>query len=136
MLLCPRDFPGKNTGVGCHFLFQGISPNQRSNPHVLPWQVDSLPLSHLGSPSNTCYPLPYLFLAYIRCSVNVNFPFHFFSLTPQEPSCSVLSSFPSHPLSEQRWGILQTEVHVCVPSTHPSLGSSRGKQGSGRARKA
>ena len=19
-LLCPRDFPGKNTGVGCHFL--------------------------------------------------------------------------------------------------------------------
>ena len=23
-LLCPWDFPGKNTGVGCHFLFQGI----------------------------------------------------------------------------------------------------------------
>ena len=21
MLLCPRDFPGKSTGVGCHFLF-------------------------------------------------------------------------------------------------------------------
>ena len=24
MLLCPCDFPGKNTGVGCHFLLQGI----------------------------------------------------------------------------------------------------------------
>ena len=24
MLLCPWDFPGKNTGVGCHFPFQGI----------------------------------------------------------------------------------------------------------------
>ena len=23
-LLCPWDFPGKNTGVGCHFLLQGI----------------------------------------------------------------------------------------------------------------
>ena len=22
--LCPCDFPGKNTGIGCHFLFQGI----------------------------------------------------------------------------------------------------------------
>ena len=24
--LCPWDFPGKNTGVGCHFLLQGIHP--------------------------------------------------------------------------------------------------------------
>ena len=23
-LLCPWDFPGKNTGVGCRFLLQGI----------------------------------------------------------------------------------------------------------------
>ena len=27
-LLCPWDFPGKNTGVGCHFLPQGIFPTQ------------------------------------------------------------------------------------------------------------
>ena len=26
LLLCPWDFPGKNTGVGCHFLLQGIFP--------------------------------------------------------------------------------------------------------------
>ena len=25
-LLCPWDSPGKNTGVGCHALFQGIFP--------------------------------------------------------------------------------------------------------------
>ena len=25
-LLCPWDFPGKNTGVGCYFLLQGIFP--------------------------------------------------------------------------------------------------------------
>ena len=35
-LLCPWDFPGKNTGVGCHFLLQDIFPTQGSKlglPH-------------------------------------------------------------------------------------------------------
>ena len=42
--------PSKNMGVGCHFLLQGIFPAQRSNPCLLHWQADSLPLSRLGSP--------------------------------------------------------------------------------------
>ena len=33
-LLCPWDFPGKNTRVGHHFLLQGIFPTQESNPHL------------------------------------------------------------------------------------------------------
>ena len=44
-------FSGKNTGVSCHFLLQGIFPTQESNPrllHFLHWQADSLPLSHQG----------------------------------------------------------------------------------------
>ena len=44
-LLCPWDSPGKNTGVGSHFLFQGILLTQGSNPHFLHWQVGSLPLN-------------------------------------------------------------------------------------------
>ena len=47
-LLCPWDSPGKNTAIGCHFLLQGIFPTQGCNLpllHLLPWQVDSLPLS-------------------------------------------------------------------------------------------
>ena len=35
-LLCPWDSPGKNAGVGCHFLLQGIFPTQGFNlglPH-------------------------------------------------------------------------------------------------------
>ena len=28
---CPWNFPSKNTGVGCHFLLQGIFPTQGSN---------------------------------------------------------------------------------------------------------
>ena len=46
--LYPQDFPG-NTTMGCHFLFQGIFLTQGSNPCLLHWQADSLPMSHLGS---------------------------------------------------------------------------------------
>ena len=31
-LLYPWDFPGKNTGVGCHFLLQGNLPNPGTEP--------------------------------------------------------------------------------------------------------
>ena len=48
-LLWPWDFPGKNTGMGCHFLLQQIFPTQGSNSHLLYWQVDSLALSHQGT---------------------------------------------------------------------------------------
>ena len=50
-----RDFPGKNIGVGCHFLLQGIFLTRVLNPHLLHllhWQADSLPLSHHVSPSS------------------------------------------------------------------------------------
>ena len=43
------DCPGKNTGVGCHALQQGIFPTQGLNPSPA-LQADSLLLSHLGSP--------------------------------------------------------------------------------------
>ena len=41
------DFPGKTTGVGYHFLLQGIFLTQGSNSHLLHRQGGSLPLSHL-----------------------------------------------------------------------------------------
>ena len=34
-LLCSWDFPGKNMGVGCHFLLQRIFPIQGLNPSLL-----------------------------------------------------------------------------------------------------
>ena len=34
-LLCPWDSPGKNTGVGCHTLLQGIFPTQGLNSVIL-----------------------------------------------------------------------------------------------------
>ena len=49
----PWDSPGKNTGVGCHFLLQGIFPTQGWNPSLLHLQVDTLPLALSGQPGVT-----------------------------------------------------------------------------------
>ena len=34
-LLCPWDFPDKNTGAGCHSLLQGIFPTEGLNQGLL-----------------------------------------------------------------------------------------------------
>ena len=47
----PWDSPGKNTGMGYHFLLQGIFPTQGLNPSLLPllhWQAGSLLLEPPG----------------------------------------------------------------------------------------
>ena len=46
------DSPGKNTGVGCHALLQGILLTQELKMHLLfllHWQAGSLPLAPLGN---------------------------------------------------------------------------------------
>ena len=56
MFLCPWNVPSNKTGVGCHFLLQGIFLTQALNTHLpclLHWQADSLPLSHLEKPRRT-----------------------------------------------------------------------------------
>ena len=60
-LLCAWDSPGKNPGVGCHFLFQGIFWTQGSNSQLLSllhWQLKSLPLTPLRRPICSFMP-PY-----------------------------------------------------------------------------
>ena len=53
-----RDFPGKNTGVGCHALLQGIFPTQGSNPGL---QHCRQILYHLEPPGK-----PYCWLYFLR----------------------------------------------------------------------
>ena len=59
MFLCPWDFPGKNTAVDCHALFQGIFPTQELNPHVL---VSPAMAGGLFSP-NACWKVEYFGLS-------------------------------------------------------------------------
>ena len=49
-LFCPWDFPGKNSGVGCHFLLQRIFRTQGSNPGLPNCRQMLYRLSYQGSP--------------------------------------------------------------------------------------
>jgi len=49
-VLCPWDCPGQNTGVGFHFLLEGIFLAQGSNPSLLHCRWILYQLSHQGSP--------------------------------------------------------------------------------------
>ena len=63
-LICPWNFPGKNTGVGCHFLLQRIFPSQRSNLHLLasPALVDGFFTTSApwGAPAICYHQYPYM----------------------------------------------------------------------------
>ena len=49
-LLHPWNFPGKDTGVDCHFLLPGIFPTQGPNPDLPHCRQALYHLSHQGSP--------------------------------------------------------------------------------------
>ena len=53
----PIGFSNKNTRLGCHFLFKGVSQTQTYLLFLLHWQADSLLLSHLRSPLLMCISL-------------------------------------------------------------------------------
>ena len=54
-LFCPWDFPGKNTGVGCHFLLQRISLTQGLNCGLLHCRQTLYRLRYKGT-SNLIHP--------------------------------------------------------------------------------
>ena len=113
-LFCSWDSPGKNTGVGCPFLLQGIFPTGGLNPcllHVLHWQADSLPLSDRGSPvvssavqqseSPVCFHI---------------FPLFWISFPPRSPQSAESSSLRSAGVS-CHLSMLDTVsvVEICPP---------------------
>ena len=56
--LCdPHGNYSKNTGMGSHFLLQGIFQTHGSNSSLLNWQADSLQLSHQGRPQLSFLPI-------------------------------------------------------------------------------
>ena len=66
-------FPGKNTGVGCHFLLQGIFPTQGSNQGLLHRRQILYQLKPWGS-------LPKHKMGFIRWTMKI-FSFQIFSKT-------------------------------------------------------
>ena len=72
-LLSPWNSPGKNTGISCHFLLQGIFLTQGSNPRLLPpgkfhLKATYLSLNPLALSLLLFWLLVYLFHWQNRCS--------------------------------------------------------------------
>ena len=95
-LLCPWNVPGKNTGVGCHFLLQEIFLSQGSNPNLLcplhGW-VDSLSLHHLGSLVTSYKELQAVYREYMLHTKRASFLFPSF-LPVYLPCLLLLFFFP------------------------------------------
>ena len=116
---CPWDSPGKNTGVACHFLLQGIFPTQGSNLHfpwLLHWQMNFVVLyclSHLGGPTFlVLFFFNFIFKLYIIVLVLLNIKMNppqvcmcspSWTLlpppSPYHPSGSSQCTSPKHPVS-------------------------------------
>ena len=142
-LLHPWDFPGKNTGVGCCSLHQGIFLTQGLNPGLLHCRH-----SHQGSPRNHRRPLKkatqsdlhfYKFICFnwrlITSQYCIGFAIHqhesatgvheFLILnplpppSPYHPSGSSQCTSPEHPVSCIKPGLAirftYDIIHVSVP---------------------
>ena len=96
--------------MGCHFFLQGIFLTQGSNPHLLHWQANSLPLvppekRHLEISSFIPHPPP------LNCTYEVPFSVNCISRCPT--SFQALLTFPaSHESCPSPFLKLQ-------PTTHP-----------------
>ena len=73
-LPCPWGFPGKDTGVGGHFLLQGIFPTQGSNLDLLHCRQILYHLSYEGSPLSR--PSETIKLYFCFCRVEGNYMWH------------------------------------------------------------
>ena len=128
-LLCPWNFPGKSTGVSCHFLLQRIFPTQEFSPrllHHLHWQADSsLELPGKPLPSSTYYKCTFLYYCSLNLSVltfswGTFFP-PLFSPHTFFPPIPYLQSPIIHFLGSRAWWfgrashpVLRTRVWGCV----------------------
>ena len=120
-LLCPWDSPGKNTGVGCHALLQGIFPIQGSNPDLPHCRQISLLVELPGKPKNTGvlpfpspgdlpHPVIKLGSPALQMDFFFFFSFHFLQMD------SLPAELPGKPLdSDQICSQLNWTVHTALP---------------------
>ena len=84
-LFCPRDSPGKNTGVGCHALCPEIFPTQGLNLGLLHCRQILDHLSHQGSPGKYLY----YFFSVLFQVIAKYFTFTFVKQLKKYASCTV-----------------------------------------------
>ena len=113
--LChPSDSPGKNTGVGCHFLLQCMKAKSESEvAQSCPTLCDPMDCSLPGSPVHGIFRARVLEWGAIAFSVFMNrkllFPFSLYKWSAHfylfyfniSVTSSVYQSFPGHPISSR-----------------------------------
>ena len=107
-LLCPWDFPGRNTRVVCHFLLQGIFLIQGLTPGFPALQEDSLPSEQPGD--DTLEKCKFKFLAHfwIDSFAFYKFPLYSGSQSPiRHMICKFLlfCELPFYSVDSVFWGI-------------------------------
>ena len=96
---------------GLHFLLQGLLPTQRLNPHLLHWQVDSLPLSPAF-----CYHL--LIIQIFRTKQSSLF-LHFPGDGWEDSTCRMSSLLPGTSLQWMRSSFTGEVLPRCKFQPHP-----------------
>ena len=133
-LLYPWDFPGKSTGMGCHFLLQGFFPTEGSNLRLMHCRRILYPLKKAGclsrhhfSPSNhssVCLYIPSIHTSWeptmSKALVELQLLLKFESVPPPWDSPGVLPVYqlPLRP-SHGRVPLLRLDIHTPLrsPST-------------------
>ena len=116
-LLCALNFPGKHTGVGCHFLLQGIFLTQGLNPGLPHCRLILYHLSHQGS--SLLMELP----KFVKSSLPKGLPRAKFSsvIQPGPTLCSPMDySTPDFPVHCQLLELAHTHVHRVGDATQSS----------------
>ena len=70
-LYSPCNSPGQNSGVGCHFLLQGIFLTQRLNLDLLQCRADSLPTEKVSMCENLTFDSLIFFLFLYTLNYNI-----------------------------------------------------------------
>ena len=132
-LLCPWDFPGKNPGVGCDSLLQGVFPTHGSNSHLCIagrfftiWAIREAHNSYLKCVVITITKW-YLYLKYINMGASLvtqsvkNLPaMQRCRFNPWVGKISWRRSWQSTPVfcveNPMDWGAWQVTVHMAAKS--------------------
>ena len=86
------DSPGKNAGVGCHALFQGIFPTQGSRPGLLYCRQILYHLRHQENPKAVCIHIHFLLLEWPPGALRLS-ESHFFLLREQVSRSALLDEW-------------------------------------------
>ena len=107
MLLCPWNSPGKNTGMGCHSLLQGIFPDPGIKPGFPILQVNSLPSEPQGKANHT---FGHIIFSLLLFKVIQKF---------QALRCEYLFSIHYFPLADSTYFVTDLEPEVRSPKVRP-----------------